>query len=347
VHSESSRNALDEDVEWLIGELRSGQLTRFQRVIFFNRLLTIAFHLRLQPELERLRLYLGVIGVFSVIEDEALVALIAPDSIDRDSGLQTLAQLHHDSLPETVKGTFGEASLPLMRLALSDEANQEFLKRQRERETRQSAEVRELLVEEDSRGQRLKEAAKQAIGYLWQPGGLTVGREELRAQAVMAIWENVAPLAEAAPRAGGDALLSYLDGSLNRVIDAAHEHVRNGVRTERRHRKALEAYAERAETVDSFDDGRSDSEGFFVEQVYDDTQSRVAGLLLEQVFQRAKLNDNELQLLEDYFFNEHSQEQIASRMQVNQSTVSRHLEIACEKLRKAAGQVPPQFSTEK
>lgn len=204
----------------------------------------------------------------------------------------------------------------------------ELWRRQRQSEKVDGIAVRKLLVEEEERGERLTKLGRRASRGIWLPGQ----RSEAYSCAVESIWERVAELCSKSPVATNpDALLAFMQGTLNKVLAHARDDVRNQLETELRRTAGWASHANRSASDEWQEDAKP-----LVEQLVspvDEPQEHYRKLLVEQVVVRAGLTEKEKELVKLYYVEGHTQEEAAAKLGLSQGEVSKGLQEIRDKMR--------------
>jgi RNA polymerase sigma factor (sigma-70 family) len=204
----------------------------------------------------------------------------------------------------------------------------ELGRRQRRKEDLDGQLVRHIVVEEESRGERIQEVAIQRTQGLWFPGDRTDGREDAASEMAARIWELIGDFAHTEPAAANPLVLTaFMTGGLNRVLGRARDTVRTKIETTGRRAKN--------QAIPSADD-EDDRLIQLAEQRPTQSQPAEAWnrtILVEQLLSRAGLSEEEGRILELSYSSEKTQEEIAVSLGVTQGHVSKILDKAHRKLR--------------
>ena len=155
------------------------------------------------------------------------------------------------------------------------------------------------------------------------------GQPDARSEAAAILWEMLAVDMNKAPSAAAEILLKYLNGELNRIPKVARDAVRNQIQTERRRRDQLEYSNDKTEL--EVETAAATNPGF---------ESTTRKILLEQIFAKANLTDNEKKVVVEVGLNVRTQQDLARELGISQTAVSRVRKRALDKLSRAAR--PPQ-----
>jgi hypothetical protein len=210
----------------------------------------------------------------------------------------------------------------LYSVALADELG----RRQRRKEDPDGQLVRQILVEEEARGERIQEVANQRTRGLWFPHDRTDGGKDAASEMAATIWELLTDLAGTSPAAANPgALLAFMTGRLNPVLRRARDYVRNQIETaDRRIQKEEPGNPLSLIPLVELLPSRSDPPGDLNRY-----------LLVEQLRSRADLSALETSILRKLYVEGQTQKEAARSLRLSQSVVSKIKSTSITKLAKA------------
>jgi len=191
----------------------------------------------LKPRLSEAAEELGIDALCEKLPSEEIAFLIALPQNGAESNVRMMLRknLLEPSLQRPEKRWAGEMFLEFLCLVFQHALRREYMSRRSKSENRSGSAVRQLLVEERSRGELIAKLGKDATHGLFFPREFRWKSEEAPAEANLKIWERVSGFAETTPVAADPkALQAFMEGSLNDIPQQARDHVRNLIETETR-----------------------------------------------------------------------------------------------------------------
>jgi RNA polymerase sigma factor (sigma-70 family) len=218
---------------------------------------------------------------------------------------------------------------------------QEYLSRRQKNESLDGRAVREILVEEQKRGKLLKDLAdKKMIGRFF-PGEIRFQAEDAPAEAMAEMWERISEYTKTSPVAADpNALRAFMEGALNRIPQHSRDRVRTLIETENRRLIMCEQNTDQGDGSESQQDSSSaqaQPRRVLVElETIPDKRSCVEDhldkILVEQLLTTLEPRDKELITLS---LEGYTEREVAARLGMTQSAVSKRLHTIQTKLKKA------------
>lgn len=283
---------------------------------------------------------LGALEIAEVIAD-MVVAIGVPtsklyDAIEADIRCRSPRWLPEQFIDSLAVRWFGVISVALIT---------ESGRRSDQTEDDNGGKIRELLVEEDERGERLQQLAEQISKGLWlSPYSDGVdwsaeGADEARSLAQEKIWEKLYELASVDPVASDPSFhLALMQGSFNTILAHVRYHIRTQVETQERRSTFFEFSQldpdETLGTKTAEQGARGDVEGNLYRK-----------LLVEQICQEAAISEEDRLLVELVKRDGYSQNEAIRELglTISQSEASKRIAEALKKMAEAVGQELPSI----
>jgi|ERR1700687_285945 len=232
----NERNPLEQDLK-LYEQLAQRSPDPHVRRDFAGLVRLIKYIESLQPLLSEAAEQLGIQKICEKLASEEIAFLIALPQHGAESNVRRMLRknLVEPSLQrlEKLPGWNGERFLTFLCLVFQHALRVEYISRRSKSENRHGSAVRQLLVEEKSRGELLAKLGKDLTHGLFFPGEFRGKSEQAPAEAVSKIWERVSEFAKITPVARDPkALQAFMEGSLNGIPQQAQYHVDTLIETE-------------------------------------------------------------------------------------------------------------------
>lgn len=293
---------------------------------FFARLANLIRGIQsFQPFLSEVAEKLGIQKMCGKLSSAEIVFFIALPSHDGETKIHRLLREHlvepNIERFKKIPGWNRETFLDFLSMVFTSALRREYVSRRLSNESEHGRYVRELLVDEKSRGVLLQKLGREIARGLFFRGESRWESEDAPGEAIVGIWQKISEFARVSPVAADPAALrAFMQGDLNNVLEQTRRHVRTVTETEDRRGQLFK------------DDPEFPSEGptqqVLVESVCDQKSrrdDRYNKVLCEQLLSTPGLTAKDRELVWLRFYEGYTEEEAATRLGLSQAQVSKSL----------------------